>query len=285
MLFRSAKAPAEKAAAKGATAKAAEPAAKAAAGAKGAAAKAAAKAAEPAACHTVRFADVGWTDITATTALTSRILEGLGYKTRTDVLAVPVTYASMKNKDIDIFLDNWIPSQSAESKPYLDDGSVVQIRANLEGAGYGPVVPQYVADAGVKDLKDLGKNTDKFEGKFYGIEPGITELDLEDDSRGPQLEERFARAAQSAIQDGADLLIPAEGFLNVFLSKRGIRRCGTVPVLDSFGALLAHAEMMTNLARRTDLKAGPASDERRRWIAHVATACATALSGFAASSR
>src|SRR5437764_8027048 len=30
-------------------------------------------------CKTVKFSDVGWTDITATTAVTSRILEGLGY--------------------------------------------------------------------------------------------------------------------------------------------------------------------------------------------------------------
>jgi hypothetical protein len=30
-------------------------------------------------CQQVRFSDVGWTDITATTALTSVVLEGLGY--------------------------------------------------------------------------------------------------------------------------------------------------------------------------------------------------------------
>jgi glycine betaine/proline transport system substrate-binding protein len=30
-------------------------------------------------CKTVRFSDVGWTDITATTAATSEVLKGLGY--------------------------------------------------------------------------------------------------------------------------------------------------------------------------------------------------------------
>ena len=37
-------------------------------------------AAEPDSCKTVRFSDVGWTDITATTAATSRVLEALGYE-------------------------------------------------------------------------------------------------------------------------------------------------------------------------------------------------------------
>src|SRR5579862_255450 len=39
----------------------------------------AANAAEPAACRNVRFADVGWTDIAATTGLASTVLQGLGY--------------------------------------------------------------------------------------------------------------------------------------------------------------------------------------------------------------
>jgi phosphoribosylamine--glycine ligase len=39
-------------------------------------------------------------------------------------------------------------------------------------AGYGLVVPQYVADAGVKSLADLGAHKDKFGGKIYGIEAG-----------------------------------------------------------------------------------------------------------------
>ena len=34
------------------------------------------------------------------------------------------------------------------------------------------MVPQYVADAGVKSLADLGANAEKFGGKIYGIEAG-----------------------------------------------------------------------------------------------------------------
>ena len=43
-------------------------------------------AAEPESCKTVHFADVGWTDITATTATTSVILEALGYEAEVQVL-------------------------------------------------------------------------------------------------------------------------------------------------------------------------------------------------------
>ncbi|MFO1121930.1 MAG: choline ABC transporter substrate-binding protein [Hyphomicrobiales bacterium] len=123
-------------------------------------------------CKAVRFADVGWTDIQVTTGATSVVLEALGYAPEVKTLSVPVTYASLKNKDIDVFLGNWMPSMTADIKPYLDDKSVEQLATNLEGAGYGLVVPQYVADAGVKSLADLGANADKFGGKIYGIEAG-----------------------------------------------------------------------------------------------------------------
>ena len=44
------------------------------------------------------------TDITATTATVSAVLEGLGYEPKTQVLSVPVTYTSLAAGDIDIFL-------------------------------------------------------------------------------------------------------------------------------------------------------------------------------------
>ncbi len=128
--------------------------------------------AEQASCKKVRFADVGWTDIQVTTGATQVILEALGYEAEVKQLAVPVTYASLKSKDIDVFLGNWMPSMTADIKPYMEDKSVDTIGVNLDNAGYGLVVPQYVADAGVKSLADLAANKDKFGGKIYGIEAG-----------------------------------------------------------------------------------------------------------------
>ena len=128
--------------------------------------------ADDAACQKVHFADVGWTDIQVTTGVAQVLLEALGYEPEVNTLAVPVTYASLKSKDLDVFLGNWMPSMTNDVKPYFDDKSVESIGQNLDGAGYGLVVPTYVADAGVKSLKDLGKNKDKFSAKIYGIEAG-----------------------------------------------------------------------------------------------------------------
>ena len=132
----------------------------------------AAHAADPASCKTVRFADVGWTDIQATTAATSLVLKGLGYGTKTDVLSVPVTYTSMKNKNIDIFLGNWMPTMEADRKPYIEDKSVDIVGVNLEGAKYTLAVPVYTYEAGLKTFADITKFSKPLNGKIYGIEPG-----------------------------------------------------------------------------------------------------------------
>lgn len=131
-----------------------------------------AQATDPAACRDVIFADVGWTDITATTAATSVVLDGLGYKPEDELLAVPVTYASLKNGDIDIFLGNWMPTMEGDLAKYRDEGSVEVLGANLEGAKYTLAVPKYTADAGIKDFADIAKLKDELDGKIYGIEPG-----------------------------------------------------------------------------------------------------------------
>ncbi|EHH1108538.1 choline ABC transporter substrate-binding protein [Vibrio parahaemolyticus] len=123
-------------------------------------------------CETVRFADVGWTDITATTAVTTELLKGLGYKTKTDLLSVPVTYSSMANGDIDIFLGNWMPTMEGDIAKYRDADTVETVKANLVGAKYTLAVPKYVYDAGVKSFADLEKHADKFKDRIYGIEPG-----------------------------------------------------------------------------------------------------------------
>ena len=124
------------------------------------------------ACKTVRFSDVGWTDITATTAATSVVLQALGYEPDVKVLSVPVTYASMKNNDIDVFLGNWMPTMEGDIKPYREDGSVEIVGVNLEGAKYTLAVPKYTFDAGLKSFADIAKFKDKLDGKIYGIEPG-----------------------------------------------------------------------------------------------------------------
>lgn len=123
-------------------------------------------------CDEVTFSDVGWTDITATTAVTSQILEALGYDTEIKVLAVPVTYASMKSGDIDVFLGNWMPTMEGDIAPYREDGTVETVRENLEGAKYTLAANKVAAELGIGNFADIAKHQDALEGKIYGIEPG-----------------------------------------------------------------------------------------------------------------
>lgn len=125
-----------------------------------------------AACEAVTFSDVGWTDITATTAATTFVLDALGYETDIKVLSVPVTYASMKAGDIDVFLGNWMPTMEADIAPYREDGSVVSVRANLEGAKYTLATNAAGAALGITNFADIAKNAAALESKIYGIEPG-----------------------------------------------------------------------------------------------------------------
>ncbi|MEX3315017.1 choline ABC transporter substrate-binding protein [Sulfitobacter sp. PS-8MA] len=123
-------------------------------------------------CREVTFSDVGWTDITATTAAASVVLDALGYDTETKILAVPVTYTSMAAGDIDIFLGNWMPTMEGDIAKYREEGSVDTVRANLEGAKYTLAVNKAAADMGIKTFADIAANRDALDGKIYGIEPG-----------------------------------------------------------------------------------------------------------------
>ena len=123
-------------------------------------------------CDKVTFSDVGWTDITATTAATSLVLTALGYETETKVLSVPVTYTGLASGDVDVFLGNWMPTMEADLAPYRDAKTVETVRTNLEGAKYTLATNEAGAALGIKDFKDIAANKDALEGKIYGIEPG-----------------------------------------------------------------------------------------------------------------
>jgi glycine betaine/proline transport system substrate-binding protein len=130
-------------------------------------------AAESATCRDVRFADVGWTDIAATTGLASTILEGLGYKPTKTIASVPITFAGVKSKQIDVFLGYWSPTMDPMIEPFKKGNQLTVLPTpNLTGAKYTLAVPDYAYQAGIKTFADIAKNYDKLDGKIYGIEPG-----------------------------------------------------------------------------------------------------------------
>lgn len=129
--------------------------------------------AEEASCKNVRFADVGWSDIAATTGMASVVLEGLGYKPTVTIASIPIAFAGMKKKQLDVFLGYWNPSMTPQMEPFVKDGSIKVLETpNLVGAKYTLAVPTYLYDKGLKTFADIVKFEKDLGGKIYGIEPG-----------------------------------------------------------------------------------------------------------------
>jgi allantoin racemase len=105
-----------------------------------------------------------------------------------------------------------------------------QIRRNMRNYGFadlmGPVVQ---VDARFSDVMSA-----------YGDPAGLVGA--------------FETAARTAIADGADVIVPGEGPLNVFLADQGITRVDDVPVVDSLGTLLQTAELRARTYRRSGLR-------------------------------
>ncbi|EJO94765.1 glycine betaine ABC transporter substrate-binding protein [Ectopseudomonas mendocina DLHK] len=128
--------------------------------------------AEDAACATVKLGDPGWSDIAVTNGIASFLLEGLGYQTQSQTLAVPIIYAGLQKGQLDVFLGNWMPAQQSNYDKFVASGEVDQLAQNLDGTEYTLAVPTYAFDAGVKTFADLDKHADKFGKKLYGIASG-----------------------------------------------------------------------------------------------------------------
>ncbi|WP_319562633.1 choline ABC transporter substrate-binding protein [Marispirochaeta sp.] len=120
----------------------------------------------------VDFAEVQWTDINSTTAVTRIVLEAMGYETTSKIVSVPIAFQAVSTGDIDVFLGDWEPSMRSITKPLLEEGEIIDYKTNLTGAKYTLAVPQYVADAGVTSFKDIARHAEKFNHRIYGIEPG-----------------------------------------------------------------------------------------------------------------
>lgn len=99
----------------------------------------------------------------------------------------------------------------------------VQLRSNAEryglGGKLGPIVQTSIG--------------------FYDVLAGFENPQRVIDS--------FIASAEEAIALGADVIVPGEGPLNVFLAAHGISRIGDVPVVDSFAAGIKMCESLTDL--------------------------------------
>ena len=132
-----------------------------------------ARAEEPEACATPRFSDVGWTDISATTAVAGLILKNLGYTPKIDILSVAVTYEALPRGDIDVFLGNWMPLQEPTQKPLVDAGKIDVPRRQPRGRDHRLRRAEGGVRRGAEDLcRHREVRRRRSTSKIYGIEAG-----------------------------------------------------------------------------------------------------------------
>lgn len=130
------------------------------------------QAAEAERCELVRLSDVGWTDITMTTAVTRLLLSEIGYRTQIRRMSLPDTYRSLSEGQLDVFLGNWMPAQSELVQPHLDSGKIEKLHTNLPTVRYTLAVLTPGYEAGLKDFADIQRFKDELGGQIFGIEPG-----------------------------------------------------------------------------------------------------------------
>jgi glycine betaine/proline transport system substrate-binding protein len=131
-----------------------------------------AHAAVPEKCKTIKIANIGWTDNKIQNSVFSALAENLGYNVETNLYSLEVTYAGLANNKIDVFLDNWTPSQNKITAPYEKNHQIDVIGPDLKHAKYTLVVPHYLYERGLKSYADIHKFAKQLHHKIYGIEPG-----------------------------------------------------------------------------------------------------------------
>lgn len=132
----------------------------------------AAHAAPPADCQTIRLAFVGGPDNMVQNAVFTNIAETLGYSVTTNLYSEAILYAGLKNKQLDVFLDDWKPSMDNTTAPYVKEHAIDVIGPDLTGAKYTLAVPAYLYDRGLHSFADIHRFGKELDNTIYGIEPG-----------------------------------------------------------------------------------------------------------------
>jgi len=116
-----------------------------------------------------------------------------------------------------------------------------------------------LAPANVKRVKALVKRhglESRISG-YYSLAHPVDEDILNSALKKPaQVVTDFLATAEQAKADGADLIVPAEGVLNLIVHKNGNHPLGHLTVLDCVATSFLYAEMMITLQRRLGVGVG-----------------------------
>jgi len=108
-------------------------------------------------------------------------------------------------------------------------------------------------------LEDLvgGYGFEQRVGAVTFLDPPLNEIDIDGAFNGSRtFTERMANDCRALIARGVDVIIPAEGALNIALVRNGLQVVDGVPVLDSYGALLGMAELLVRMRQTSGLTTG-----------------------------
>ncbi|SES62692.1 glycine betaine/proline transport system substrate-binding protein [Oceanobacillus limi] len=126
---------------------------------------------------TLVFGQTPWTSTAPPTQIAKQILEEQGYDIKVEHVSQPIIWDGMKNKEIDFFMDAWLPyTEAARWEEFQDD--LVKVATSYENAQLGWVVPSYVEENSIEELK---ANAEKYGEEIVTISEGagIVELSQE----------------------------------------------------------------------------------------------------------
>jgi Asp/Glu/hydantoin racemase len=119
-----------------------------------------------------------------------------------------------------------------------------------------------LAPPNVKRVKALVRRHG-FEGRVAAVLPlsnAVNEGQLDAALTTPKaVADDFSSVAARAVEAGVDVVVPAEGVLNLVVHRSGITTIGGATILDSVATSLLYAELLVNLRRRVGNGVG------RRW--------------------
>ena len=123
-------------------------------------------------CPSIKFGSVGWVDAGAGSAVAGVLLTALGYKVSIQRYTTSVILASMKNRDIDVFMEAMVPTMGNELKPFILDGSIELITENLQGTKYTLAANKAASALGIQSFSDIAKHGEALNNKIYSTDTG-----------------------------------------------------------------------------------------------------------------
>ena len=115
-----------------------------------------------------------------------------------------------------------------------------------------------LAPANVKRVKALVKrhSLENRVSGYYSLAHPVDEDILNVAVKKPkQVVTDFLATAELAKADGADLIIPAEGILNLIIQRSNINPIGRLAVMDCVSTSFLYAEMMITMQRKLGISA------------------------------